>query len=265
MDVEKLLKGQGGYVFVSHSHLDITDVREIRNFLEQKGMEPILFYLRCMDDGDEGKLGTLKQLIFDEIDARDFFLYINSKNAAASKWVQEELAHIQSTRPYCLARIDLDGDDKTLKETLERLVRGMRVFLCASRADHELIERIGAALQAHDFRVYDASDALAANGDAWDTQLTHTFKELADEGFVIALTTKSSIRSPFFKTELDFAVSQGIPILPVIVGDSTFAFSLCEQVPGLRRLQLEMLSETPSDEEIEHLVRSAMAMRESLL
>ena len=79
------------------------------------------------------------------------------------------------------------------------------------------------------------------------------------------MTTKSSIRSPFFKTELDFVVWQGIPILPVIVGDSTFALSLCEQVPGLRRLQLEMLSETPSDEEIEHLVRSAMAMRESLL
>ena len=78
MNVEKLFEGKGGYVFVSHSHLDIEKVRKIRNFLESEGIEPILFYLRCMDGGDEQKIGALKKLICDEIDAREFFLYINT-------------------------------------------------------------------------------------------------------------------------------------------------------------------------------------------
>ena len=69
MDIENLYKGKGGYVFVSHSHLDIEQVRKIRNFLEDSGMEPILFYLRSMDCEDKEKLKTLKRLIFDEIDA----------------------------------------------------------------------------------------------------------------------------------------------------------------------------------------------------
>ena len=64
MNIEKTFKGEGGYVFVSHSHVDVQDVRKIRNFLEQEGMEPILFYLRCMDGGTEEQIAMLKKLIF---------------------------------------------------------------------------------------------------------------------------------------------------------------------------------------------------------
>ena len=41
---------QGAWIFVSHSHKDIEKVREIRNELERRGHNPLLFFLKCMDD-----------------------------------------------------------------------------------------------------------------------------------------------------------------------------------------------------------------------
>ena len=37
LDIEKWGLGEGGYVFLSHSHKDISEVRKIRNDLEEKG------------------------------------------------------------------------------------------------------------------------------------------------------------------------------------------------------------------------------------
>ena len=44
--------GGGNWIFVSHSIKDLTEVRGIRNFLETKGHNPILFYLRSLQDDD---------------------------------------------------------------------------------------------------------------------------------------------------------------------------------------------------------------------
>jgi hypothetical protein len=259
MDVEKLYQGKGGYVFVSHSHLDIENVREIRNYLEGKGMEPILFYLRCMDGGDEEQLEALKKLIFDEIDAREFFLYVNSENAAASKWVQDELAHIRATRPHCIASVDLGGDRAANTETLSRLVRGMRIFISASRRDRAVVQRLNDALIAHDFRVYDVEAGLSV-GDSWAAQTERTISDLANEGFVIALVTESSLRSEFFLRELSMAISEGVPILPVVVDNAPLMF-LADKLPHLGGLQCVTLSAEPTDGEIDLLVQAAMDMK----
>lgn len=43
----------GGWVFISHSHQDISLVRKIRNHLESLGFEPLMFFLKCLSDDDE--------------------------------------------------------------------------------------------------------------------------------------------------------------------------------------------------------------------
>ncbi len=53
------------YIFVSHSHKDIDKVRLVRNYLEEKGAEPILFFLKSVTDDNE-----VADLIKREIDAR---------------------------------------------------------------------------------------------------------------------------------------------------------------------------------------------------
>ena len=49
-------QGQGAWIFVSHSHRDLEKVREIRNELERRGCNPLLFFLKCLD-ADNGAGG----------------------------------------------------------------------------------------------------------------------------------------------------------------------------------------------------------------
>ena len=83
-------KSEGGYVFISHAHKDIGAIRKIRNYLEDNGLEPICFYLRCLSDNDE-----ILDLIKREIDAREWFLLVDSENARQSKWVKTEVEYIK--------------------------------------------------------------------------------------------------------------------------------------------------------------------------
>ena len=85
-------KAEGGFVFVSHSHADIAQVRQLRNALEQAGFEPLCFYLKCMDkcEEDPALREELRSLLLREIDAREWFVYVNSKHSENSSWVQYE-------------------------------------------------------------------------------------------------------------------------------------------------------------------------------
>ncbi len=260
MNVENLYKGKGGYVFVSHSHLDIEQVRKIRNFLEDSGMEPILFYLRSMDCEDKEKLKTLKRLIFDEIDAREFFLYVNSKNAQVSEWVQEELAYIRKTHPDRITVVDLSDERDETEKTLSRMIRGMRIFISSSEHDRVLVNRLSDALTRHDFRVYDVRDALSI-GDAWHESVSHTITDLAGEGFVIAVISRGSNRSHFFREELICALENKVPILPIVLDDYNALWELFVDVPALMNINSELISSKATDEEIERVVRDAIHMQ----
>ena len=70
---DKLNKTNGGYIFISHSHNDIEKVRKIRNLLEKDGFEPLCFYLKCLSNANE-----IEDLIKREIDAREWFIFVNS-------------------------------------------------------------------------------------------------------------------------------------------------------------------------------------------
>ena len=61
-------------IFLSHSHKDVEKVRKIRDILEIIGCEPLMFFLKCLDDDND----KLEDFIKREIDARNIFLYCKS-------------------------------------------------------------------------------------------------------------------------------------------------------------------------------------------
>ena len=60
----------GAWIFLSHSSKDIAKVREIRNELERHGHNPVLFFLKCMENTDADDR-LLWELIEREIKARE--------------------------------------------------------------------------------------------------------------------------------------------------------------------------------------------------
>ena len=54
---------QGTWIFVSHSHRDLENVRRVRNQLERRGHIPRRFFLKCLANDD----ARLPALIREEI------------------------------------------------------------------------------------------------------------------------------------------------------------------------------------------------------
>ena len=246
MDLEKCYKGEGGYVFVSHSHLDIEQVREIRNFLEKNGVEPILFYLRSMEHGGEEKVELLRSLIYEEIDSREFFLYLDSEHAKKSQWVQEEVSYIMKTAPEKVFTASLDDGVKGVKLRLKEFLRKMRVYISHSGADRELARRLKKALLAKDFRVYDEEEALSA-GMSWHSTIKRTLKDISKEGTVVCLLTERSVQSVYVQRELSLALRGGGRVIPILVGDLDLTGTELEFLHRRTHFRLE---DPNSDEEL---------------
>ena len=85
MEIPLSCYGHCAWNFVSHSHRDLEKVREIRNELERRGHNLLLFFLKCLEADD----ARLPQLIRDEIKAREWFILCESPNARNSGWVQQ--------------------------------------------------------------------------------------------------------------------------------------------------------------------------------
>ena len=90
----------------------------MRNALEERGHFPLLFFLRCLTDESE-----LESLLQREIEARDFFLLCNSENAAASRFVAEEVDYIKSLAGKIYETVDLDSNWEAQIEAIHALSR----------------------------------------------------------------------------------------------------------------------------------------------
>ncbi len=138
----------GGYVFISHSHQDIEKVRQIRNAMEEAGYEPLCFYLKCLSDEDE-----IENLLKREIDAREWFVYVDSPNARASSWVARERAYIASLGNKQVVTIDLD-EATSLKEVARKLIRGLRVLIVCDEEDRSLGRALENCFRAKDMQTF---------------------------------------------------------------------------------------------------------------
>lgn len=241
---DKFKKAKGGYIFLSHSHDDIEKVREIRNSLEKDGFEPLCFYLKCLDDDSE-----IEDLIKREIDAREWFVFVNSENSRKSKWVTLEREYITKTDSKKIITVNIDDADD-ISKTIQKITHNLRVFISYSSKDMELARRIKDKLEEKDYLVFFAPDSIP-NGSSYSQVIINAITEASQEGCVMVLLTREAMESVWVSREVERAIAHGGTIVPVAVGDvkltGEFEFYLCKN-------QIYTLSETPTDEEIDQMI-----------
>ena len=212
--------GEGGYVFISHSHYDIKKVRTIRNILEENGFEPLCFYLKCLTDDDE-----VDDLIKREIDSRDIFLYVESKNSKDSKWVNKERDYINKTDGKTIYKINID-EDVDIKEKTLKMLNKTRVFISYSHKDQPYFEKLKEKLIVKDLKVFDESD-LQAGGDLYYSLIPQRIKDACQSGCFVVICSSDSMESKFVQSEVVLACKYPSSlVIPIVIGDCEFSGAL---------------------------------------
>lgn len=215
--------GEGGYIFISHSHHDINQVRIIRNVLEDNGYEPLCFFLKCLTDNDE-----VEGLIKREIDSRDIFLYIESPNSLKSDWVKKERAYIDGCKNKTIFTISLNENTDVRKETLKILDK-TRVFISYSKRDEWAYSLVKNRLIEKDLKVFDFND-LEVGMDVEET-IKAQIDQACQCGCFLILLSKNGLRSQWVMKEISYAYKTNKDrIFVALIDDVDFAkapFSEC--------------------------------------
>lgn len=201
---------EGAWIFVSHSHRDLEEVRRVRNALEAKGHNPLLFFLRCLDDNDE-----LDELIKREIESRTWFLLCDSPNARDSKWVQMELDYIRQLPGKYTTTLDLTHEWDEQLETITGLSRRVTIFLAYASEDEGLVRPLAEALEKHEYRVFFELDIPP--GVSYVGEVVRRINAAAAEGLILVLLSPSSLKSDYVLRETTFAMDKGGTVVPIII------------------------------------------------
>lgn len=204
-------------VFLSHSHQDLDKVRKLRNMLEYLDCEPLIFFLKCLDDGQ----GELEPFIMREIEARNVFLYCKSKNAEKSDWVKKELAHIRTVDANRLYTIDIDNNLTHgmigLLSVISKIVSGNQVFLCSATDDVIFSDNIRQKLISEGYKIYGGEVKTLS-----DDKILVGIKNTAENGIFLPIITDSFLKNPKRVKELEYAFKEGSNIFAVSVGNIDF-------------------------------------------
>ena len=215
---------QGGYVFISHSHQDIRKVRQIRNAMEEAGFEPLCFFLKCLSDDDE-----IESLIKREIDAREWFVYIDSPNSKASAWVAKERKYIESCGDKQIITIDLETN-QSMKEVSDKLIHGLRICIVCAEQNRKLGEDMQRRFTEKDMQASIRVVRLPSAEPIRETQA----------GCIVPLLSYGGIRSEQLESLFSRETKAGAKIIPVMIGgygDSGSRKVLSDQYPALYRLE----------------------------
>lgn len=243
---------EGAWIFLSHSNKDFEQVREIRNELERRGHKPLMFFLKCLESDD----ARLPELLKSEITARSWFILCDSPNAAASKWVQDEVAMIQGMEGKVFKKVDLSKGLQAELHKLVELSKRATVFLSYSRRDHEIAEQIRRVLLRHDYRVWFDKEEVASFDD-WAVRNRLALVDAATRGFVLVLLSADSLSSEYCKAEVERALQvaqhlQRSNVIPVLITPS-----IRDILPAqLFNIQWFDLTTGPFEERVEELIRS---------
>ena len=238
-----------GFVFISHSHKDIATVRRIRNKLESLGFEPLLFYLKCLSDEDE-----IEALLKREIDEREWFIYADSPNARASRWVQTEREYIESRTGKRIFTVDLSADVAEQLRHMEHIARQMKVFISYSRGSYPLAERIKAHLVAHDMQI--VSDTDTEVGGSLFEDMGKRVSEASRDGFVLLMIAAPNTDSPYIEAEIRAALQSGGKIVPLYIGNGSLGGGLLSLIGDTAGIHL---SADPTEEECEGVVAQMLS------
>ena len=158
------------YFFISHSSKDLEQVREIRNLIENLDCNPILFYLKCMDNDDPTGQDEieLKSLLYREIAARDKIIMCKSSNTEPpneTKWIAWEKKTIRELsskiKPF---EIDLSNPDYL--DNVRKVVLKFKNILVAStyevnKQSYTLVDYLKSSLTPYNINI----TTLYENGD----------------------------------------------------------------------------------------------------
>ena len=202
------------WVFLSHSNKDFERVRTLRNLLEENGFRPIMLYLRSKED--PSKAEELRQLIYDEIDHRNRFIYCKNPNAEVSTWVQDEITYIKS-KDRIFETININLPESSIKEQLDDFRRGSNIFISYQREDFELAKTIATRLRKYEFNVWiDYSDLRA--GTIFQEQIQNALLNAIKNGYLITLLSEKVLDTQgLTRAELIMALQKGIHIERCII------------------------------------------------
>ncbi len=240
----------GCYIFLSHASANIDIVRRIRNEFESLGQNPIAFYLRCLDENYKGRDEELWNLIYREIDAREWFVYCQSPEAEESKNVQKECAYIKQAGKDKMWDIDITADWEIIRNRIHKIVADLEVFISYSREDKAVADVLKKVLVDADYSVWDPEYDMKTSGTAFMDQIGDAILRCAYKGFYVLIISENSIRNKYVEKELEFATGQGALIVPVVVGNP--------DIPEWMILwlgQCYKCSENPSEEDFASLLK----------
>lgn len=235
------MRKEGGWVFISHSHLDIEVVRKIRNQLEECGFEPLMFYLKCLTDDDE-----IESLIRREIDEREWFIYVESENALNSRWVKSEREYISHLSGKKVFTIDINGD---ITNQVRNITRQLKVFVSCSNQDRKVFEILKQALVKKDFLVFDPLEMPLGCNISQHVQ--NALDETVRDGFVLLLVSKNINNSAWINKEIKYISSAGGKIVPIFIGDATLDDMWDTSI---RELQGIHINSAPTPEQVESII-----------
>ena len=176
-------KDREQWVFLSHSNKDFHSVRKLRNFMEEEGQFPLMFFLKCMHDEDE-----LDSLLKREIECRTRFILCDSKNARGSKWVQKEVQVIKALdRIYETINVDnIDSEAGIAQNKIQQLSKRPTLILSFDKEHESLACQMYSRLVKYDFKIllhplydFDARSEYEC--------VECNYVDLLDKGFVVAL------------------------------------------------------------------------------
>jgi len=243
-------KQSSAWIFVSHSHRDLEKVRQIRNYLEKHGANPLLFFLKCLSDDD----ARLPELISDEIIARNWFVLCDSQDARNSNWVQQEKALVLEHEGKGFETIDLEQDLESQYYKLDRICKRATVFISYSRQDVLIADQIREKLIQNDYSVWTDETSGSICSD-WSNEIHSSIDKAVKRGFVLVLLSPSSIKSQWCNSETEYALqlasqSGKTNIIPVIIAP----FDKDKIPPHLRNIQWFDLSAGPLDQRVDDLI-----------
>jgi len=182
------------WIFVSHSHTDLSAVRRVRDEFERLHSNPLLFFLMCLKDDEE-----VSSLIKREITARNFFLLCGSPAARPSHYVQLEREFVLSLKGRKIHELDLDWPWERQKQVIHETLQSATTFLNYASRDRDRIRPYVDLLVANDFAVFEPSslDTGASWVDQFDTALAQSVT-----GYFFSFLSQDWLRSRWALDEI---------------------------------------------------------------
>jgi len=226
LSAENPALGEGAWIFVSHSHRDLREVRRVRDALEAKGHQPLLFFLKCLDDDSE-----IDDLIRREIEARQFFLLCDSPNARASRWVQQEADLIKSFSSKISVNLELDSDWEAQLAAVRELSRRATIYIESLWTSAALASEIADGLRVNDYRVLDIDDIDdIGRGETWSERIQSALDEALNTGYVVLLLSPKAFESPFISATLQYVAGRPSSVVVIIESDREETLSLLASI-----------------------------------